>query len=766
MSQNPILKAGSASDVTNRNKGRVEYGNILGQQMAVEAGILPSVTLQKGGGGSAASRVTSILGASVVTAAERTTAVTNLISNVSINATTALRLSAAALGTFGITNIPGAVTTTTPGAPTGLVATPSSQTLSIAFSINTGNSPITNYSYSMDGTTYRAFSPAQTSSPVTITTLTDGTTALTNGTSYTVYLRATNAIGIGPASAPVTATPIVVTAPSAPTSLVATGSDRTLSIAFSVNNGGSAITNYSYSITGVGGTYIAFNPAQTSGPVTITTTNGTTLLSNGVLYTVFLKATNAIGTSVASSSVTGTPAIAPSAPISLVATSGNQSVSISFDNINNNGSAITNYSYSFDGTNYTVLNPAQTSNNTVSITGLTNGTSYTVYLKGINAVGTGGASSPLTFIAGGVPTAPTSVTATWVGTSLSDRAISVAFTAPSTNVGVPITNYSYSETSVNFIPLDPPQTTSPLTLNLPGTTSQVVSIRAINAVGSGTADLNRSITGFPVIAYSSAETTANGISNISNFIQYTNYDLGKFYYFICNSSANKIWVKDGDTNQTTLFAGSGTAASTDGTGAAASFNGISAIAVGKYGSDPYTIYICEYNAQRVRRITINGVVTTFSQAPTANYNSAMSWTNGFAYVGTEDGKVLNASLSQNQSTTSYYSANLGITGISGIAFDSAANVFSCKTSNNTIYKSAGGTNAASFATIPSPINIAIATSNNMIYVTSSANNNLYKITDAGVVSIRMTLPITSAPISIFGSLLYISIGTEAYRMST
>ncbi|NBO53437.1 MAG: hypothetical protein EBU84_02335, partial [Actinobacteria bacterium] len=134
MSQNPILKAGSASDVTNRNKGRVEYGNILGQQMAVEAGILPSVTLQKGGGGSATSRVTSILGASVVTAAERTTAVTNLISNVSINAATAARLSAAASGKFGITNVPGTATTAAAAAaaPVDLFTATGTYTTSIA----------------------------------------------------------------------------------------------------------------------------------------------------------------------------------------------------------------------------------------------------------------------------------------------------------------------------------------------------------------------------------------------------------------------------------------------------------------------------------------------------------------------------------------------------------------------------------------------------------------------------------------------------------
>jgi hypothetical protein len=261
--------------------------------------------------------VTSIIGASVVTAAERTTAVTNLISNISINATTALRLSAAARGSFGITNVPGAVTTTIPGAPTGLVATPSSQTLSIAFSINDGNSPITNYSYSMDGTTYRAFSPAQTSSPVTITTLTDGTTALTNGTSYTVYLKATNAIGTGPASASVTASP--ATAPGAPTIGTPTAGDGSVSLTFTApgSNGGSAITNYSYSTDGT--TYTAFSPAQTTSPLTISG------LTNGVSYTASIKAINAAGSSVASSaSASFTPVLPPSFTV----TSGSASTSV------------------------------------------------------------------------------------------------------------------------------------------------------------------------------------------------------------------------------------------------------------------------------------------------------------------------------------------------------------------------------------------------------------------------------------------------------
>ena len=310
MSQNPILKAGSASDVINKNKGRVEYGNILGQQMAVEAGILPSVTLQKGGGGSAASRVASILGSSVVTAAERTTAVTNLISNVSINATTAIRLSAAARGSYGITNVPGAVTIRIPGAPTGLVATPSNQTLSIAFSLDTGNSPITNYSYSTNGTTYTEFSPAQTGSTVSIT-------GLTNGTPYTFYLKAINAIGTGPASAALTAAPAIE--PTAPTIGTPTAGNGSVSLTFTApgNNGGSAITNYSYSTDGTN--YIALSPAQTTSPLTISG------LTNGVSYTVRIRAINAAGSSVASSA---SSSFTPAPPPPFTVTSGTASTSI------------------------------------------------------------------------------------------------------------------------------------------------------------------------------------------------------------------------------------------------------------------------------------------------------------------------------------------------------------------------------------------------------------------------------------------------------
>ncbi|MBP6459499.1 MAG: autotransporter-associated beta strand repeat-containing protein, partial [Crocinitomicaceae bacterium] len=91
------------------------------------------------------------------------------------------------------------------------------------------------------------------------------------------------------------------TVPASPTNLVATAGNAQISVAFTAGaDGGSAITNYEYTING-GTTWAALNPAVTSSPVTIPG------LTNGTAYTVSLRAVNSVGTSVASASVTATP---------------------------------------------------------------------------------------------------------------------------------------------------------------------------------------------------------------------------------------------------------------------------------------------------------------------------------------------------------------------------------------------------------------------------------------------------------------------------
>jgi hypothetical protein len=90
-----------------------------------------------------------------------------------------------------------------PAKPTGLVATAGDGEVSISFTAGSNNgSTITNYQYSTDnGASYSVFSPADTTSPVVIS-------GLTNGTSYNIKLRAVNTMGAGEASDTVTATPV------------------------------------------------------------------------------------------------------------------------------------------------------------------------------------------------------------------------------------------------------------------------------------------------------------------------------------------------------------------------------------------------------------------------------------------------------------------------------------------------------------------------------------------------------------------------------
>lgn len=103
---------------------------------------------------------------------------------------------------LGETEAPAGPTGTVPQAPLSLCVIPEDSSLSIFFLQGSdGGSPITNYSYSTDGVTFTPFSPAQTTTPLTVS-------GLANGTIYTVYLKAINAIGESLPSAAISAAPI------------------------------------------------------------------------------------------------------------------------------------------------------------------------------------------------------------------------------------------------------------------------------------------------------------------------------------------------------------------------------------------------------------------------------------------------------------------------------------------------------------------------------------------------------------------------------
>jgi hypothetical protein len=137
--------------------------------------------------------------------------------------------------------------------------------------------------------------PADATSPITIT-------GLTNGTEYSITLRALNSSGDGAASSAALVTPGKPDVPlSAPQITDIEPGNAQVSISVSVaDDGGSPITGYTAFCFG---DTLSFGTGQVS-PITVSG------LTNGVAYECLVTATNDIGTS---------PLSAVSAPVTPVA---------------------------------------------------------------------------------------------------------------------------------------------------------------------------------------------------------------------------------------------------------------------------------------------------------------------------------------------------------------------------------------------------------------------------------------------------------------
>ena len=147
--------------------------------------------------------------------------------------------------TFTAPTLTSVLVAQTPAAPTITSITPSSGTLSVAFTAGaTNGSAITNYQYSTNnGVNWTTRSPVATTSPISIT-------GLSNGTAYNVRIRAVNGAGSGESSTAVAATPSAV---------VITG-DATLTTTY-----GSAASTGTYTSAGGTGPYTYTLSATPSG---------------------------------------------------------------------------------------------------------------------------------------------------------------------------------------------------------------------------------------------------------------------------------------------------------------------------------------------------------------------------------------------------------------------------------------------------------------------------------------------------------------------
>jgi len=178
----------------------------------------------------------------------------------------------------------------------------------------------------------------------------------------------------------------IISAPIAPTISSVTAGNTQLTVNFTApaDTGGSAISDYEYS-TNNGSTWTS--SGSTTSPITITG------LTNATTYQVKVRAINTTGNGTASSATPGTPvATVPTAPAITSITAGNAQLSVSFTVPTNSGtSAISDYEYSTDNGSTWTLSGSTTS--PITITGLTNNTTYQVKLRAKNTSGSGNPSS-------------------------------------------------------------------------------------------------------------------------------------------------------------------------------------------------------------------------------------------------------------------------------------------------------------------------------------------------------------------------------------
>ena len=331
---------------------------------------------------------------------------------------------------------------------------------------DTGGAPITGYVVEWD-----IGSAGTYINSTTTTGTTADITAVNPGDQVSVRVRATNAAGSGSPSSALSAT-----APSPPDQVgvvTADAENGPLQVDLSWNApaaNGSTITSYDIEYKATSTPDWTGATATTSATTTASITAG---LSAGTSYDFRVRAVNGVGDGTFSDTVSATAADVPDAPGSLSITHGDQELSLTWSAPATNGSPITTYEYRID--NGTIEDAGSNLNET--ITGLINGTEYSIDVRAVNAIGPSAWSN-----ATGTPKTipdPPAPTAT-AGTGQ----ITVTWTAPSDG-GATITRYDLrhrATETTNWTEIN--NVTSPTNIpSLTNGTEYEVQLRATNIEG-------------------------------------------------------------------------------------------------------------------------------------------------------------------------------------------------------------------------------------------------------------------------------------------
>ncbi len=260
----------------------------------------------------------------------------------------------------------------------------------------------------------------------------------------------------------------------------------------------------------------AVSPAASSdGPVDITVVNATQTSQTSSADTFTYYANGSVG---------------PDAPTNVQVTPGDGSAdgaaTVSWNAANGEGSAITGYNVTAtDNTN--AANGGQTCTgsdptDTCSLSGLTEGDSYTFAVTSTNAVGTSAATTVT--VTEGAPSAPTAVSAT--GDNSSGTGADVSFTAPAVSGdGSTISGYTVTATDLTN-PANGGQTASgtasPITVNgLTGGDNYSFTVTATNS--SGTSQASSASASILVIGTAGAPTGVNATTgaNTQSVVSFT-----------------------------------------------------------------------------------------------------------------------------------------------------------------------------------------------------------------------------------------------------
>ena len=298
-----------------------------------------------------------------------------------------------------------------PDAPTAASATSGNQSATVTWTDGFDEgSPTTSYTVTATDTSAVPLDPTDGGETCTYTVPalpapevdSCDVTGLTNGDSYTFAVAATNANGTGAASNP-SNTVVPSKVPDSPSGVTAVAGDSLATVSWTApaSDNGAGITQYSVTSTPGGKTCTSTSTLPAS-PATSCQVTG---LTNGTSYTFVVTASNVDGAGSASQASNSiNPSTAPDAPTDASATAGSHSATVSWTVPNDEGRTISSYKVTATDVTH-AFNGGQTVTglaDPATVTGLTNGDSYTFSVVASNVDGPGAASGPSNAV---VPTA-------------------------------------------------------------------------------------------------------------------------------------------------------------------------------------------------------------------------------------------------------------------------------------------------------------------------------------------------------------------------